>query len=79
MGVGEGQEEVALGLFLRAVSEAPNREDLHREVIRLYGRLGRRGEAAEHYRRLEEDFRSRYGISPSPETQETYRQATGDR
>lgn len=75
----EGQEEVALGLFLRAVSEAPNREDLHREVIRLYGRLGRRGEAAEHYRRLEEDFRNRYGISPSPETQETYRQATGDR
>jgi len=66
--------DVALGLYLRALSEAYNREDLHREVIRLYGKLGRRSEAAEHYSRLENDFKERYNITPSPETQETYRE-----
>ena len=64
--------DVALGLYLRALSEAYNREDLHREVIRLYGKLGRRSEAAEHYSRLENDFKERYNITPSPETQQTY-------
>ncbi len=73
----EGRDEVALGLFLRAVGEAPNREDLHREVIRLYGKLGRRSEAAEHYHRLEEDFRARYGIEPSPETRAVYQEVVG--
>ncbi|HEC22728.1 MAG TPA: hypothetical protein ENI95_07410, partial [Chloroflexi bacterium] len=74
----ERHYEAALGLFLRAVSEAPNREDLHREVIRLYGLLGRRGEAAEHYQKLEADLRERYGIEPSPETREVYQEAVGE-
>lgn len=74
----EGHDEAALGLYLRAVGEAYNREDLHREVIRLYGKLGRRSEAAEHYKKLEADFKERYGISPSPETQAIYQDAIGD-
>ncbi len=74
----EGRHEAALGLFLRAVAEASNREDLHREVIRLYGKLGRRGEAAQHYQKLENDLRERYGIEPSPETQAAYRQVIGE-
>lgn len=73
-----GEDEAALGLYLRAVSEAGNREDLHREVIRLYGKLGRRSEAAEHYKKLEADFESRYGFSPSPETRAVYQEATGE-
>lgn len=73
----EGQTELALGLFLRAVSEAYNREDLHREVIRLYGELGRRSEAAEHYRKLQTDLQERYAISPDPETQTIYHQVVG--
>jgi DNA-binding SARP family transcriptional activator len=73
----EGQDEAALGLFLRAVSEAFNREDLHREVIRLYGKLGRRSEAAEHYQKLEADLNEKYGIEPSPETQAIYQEVIG--
>lgn len=73
----EGNDEAALGLYLRAVSEAYNREDLHREVIRLYGKLGRRSEAAEHYQRLEMDFQDRYNITPSPETQAIYKDVIG--
>lgn len=73
-----GLHEAALGLYLRGVSEASNREDLHRQVIRLYGQLGRRSEAAEHYQKLEATLQERWGISPSPETQEVYRQAVGE-
>jgi DNA-binding SARP family transcriptional activator len=65
---GEGKPDQALGLYQRALNEAYNREDLHREIIRLYGRLGRRSEAVEHYRRLETDLSERFGIKPSPET-----------
>lgn len=74
----QGEDEAALGLFLRAVSESPNREDLHREVIHLYGLLGRRSEAAEHYQNLEQTMEERYGIAPSPETQAIYQDAIGD-
>ena len=73
----EGQTEIALGLFLRSVSEAYNREDLHREVIRAYGKLGRRSEAAEHYRKLQTDLQERYAISPAPETQALYQEVIG--
>ncbi len=73
----EGKTENALGLFLRALSEAYNREDLHREVLQLYGKLGRRSEAAEHYRKLEVDLRDKYSIEPSPETQAIYREVVG--
>jgi DNA-binding SARP family transcriptional activator len=64
--------EHALGLYLRAVGEYPNREDVHREIIRLYGQLGRRSEAAEHYMKLERNMREQFGIDPSPETQAVY-------
>jgi DNA-binding SARP family transcriptional activator len=74
----QGEDELALGLFLRAVSESPNREDLHREVIHLYGLLGRRSEAAEHYQSLKQTMEQRYSISPSPETQAIYQEAIGE-
>jgi DNA-binding SARP family transcriptional activator len=73
----QGEDEVALGLYLRAVNEAQNREDLHRAIIRLYGELGRRSEAAEHYQRLEKEFEERYNISPSPETKQVYEEVIG--
>ncbi len=74
----QGQYEIALGLFLRAVSEAGNREDLHREVLKLYGRLGRRGEAAEHYQNLMIELEERYKIAPAPETQAIYQDIISD-
>jgi DNA-binding SARP family transcriptional activator len=73
----EVQDELALGFYLRAVGEAYNREDLHRGVLRLYGKLGRRGEAVEYYRRLQTDLRERYDISPAPETQMLYHEIVG--
>lgn len=72
-----GRADSALGLYLRAIGEDYNREDLHREVIRLYGKLGRRGEAAEHYQKLQADLAERYNITPAPETEAVYREAVG--
>ena len=70
----EGQAEYALGLFLRAITENPRREDLHREVMRLYADLGRRSEAAAHYQRLEEDLKTQMGTEPAPETRALYKE-----
>ena len=71
------EDEKALGLFLRAVSEAPNREDLHREVMYLYAKLGRRSEAVAHYQRLEADLKATLGVAPSPETRAVYKELSG--
>ncbi len=68
----KGKPEYALGYYLKAVAEVPNREDLHRQVLQIYHDLGRRGEAAEHYTQLQDLLDSEYDIAPSPETQELY-------
>jgi DNA-binding SARP family transcriptional activator len=53
----DGRPEQALNLMLKAVGENPTRQDLHREVMLLYTDLGRRGEAADHYRKLQNILR----------------------
>jgi two-component SAPR family response regulator len=63
-----GQVESALGLFLRGVGEAYDREDFHKEVIRLYSKLGRQQKADEYYHELRRNFREQYGYDLSPET-----------
>ncbi|MBN1286319.1 MAG: hypothetical protein JXB47_13055 [Anaerolineae bacterium] len=68
----DGRAEHALGLFLRAITENPRREDLHREVMKLYAELGRRSEAAAHFQRLEEDLATTYETEPAPETRALY-------
>mgnify|MGYP000086893146 CR=1 FL=1 len=53
----EQRYEHALGLFQRALTEDNTREDLHRELMRLYAQMGRRSEAAGHFQRLQDDMR----------------------
>jgi DNA-binding SARP family transcriptional activator len=68
----EGRAEHALGLFLRAITEDPRREDLHREVMKLYAELGRRSEAAAHFQHLEGDLKTNYDAEPEPATRDLY-------
>lgn len=63
--------EYALGLFQRALAEDNTHEGIHREVMQLFARIGRRSEAAGHYQRLVEDFKKE-GRVPSVETQALY-------
>ncbi len=69
-----GDDRMALCYFLRAVKEAPEREDIHREVMALHLKLGQVAEAQAHYQQLLKTLRARFGISPSRETQELYTQ-----
>jgi len=50
----EGRAEHALSLLQRAAGEDESRQDIHRQIMQLYSDLGRRSEAASHYRRLQE-------------------------
>lgn len=67
----EDRPEHALGLFQKALSEDNSREDIHREIMQLYTRMGRRSEAAAHYQRLVDDL-ARHQRTLSPETEKLY-------
>ncbi len=69
--------ERALGFFTRTLKETPEREDIHREVMKLYLKLGMINDAETQYYRLEAILEQTVGISPSRETREVY-QAISD-
>jgi two-component SAPR family response regulator len=60
----------ALGFFIRALKEAPEREDIHREVMNLYLKLGMLEDARQQYKKLEQILRETLGIGPSRESRE---------
>jgi DNA-binding SARP family transcriptional activator len=62
------QPEAALGYFARALREVPEREDIHREVMRLYADLGMIGDALAQYDRLDSILAQMLNIGPAPET-----------
>ncbi|MBN1287128.1 MAG: bacterial transcriptional activator domain-containing protein [Anaerolineae bacterium] len=68
----QDRNEEALGYFLRALHETPEREDIHREVMALYVKLGRPTDAKAQYRRLAAELQADLGISPSRESRELY-------
>lgn len=67
----EGRDENALALLQRAVSENDRYEPIHRQIMQLYAKLGRRSEAAAHFQKLVEQLKSE-GREPEIETQELY-------
>jgi DNA-binding SARP family transcriptional activator len=67
----DGRPEQALALLTRAVTDDPRRQDIHREVMRLYAELGRRSEAAGHFQKLQDQLNER-GIEVDPETHRLY-------
>jgi two-component SAPR family response regulator len=67
-----GEPEKALGLFVRALKETPEREDIHREVMSLYLNIGMVEDAREHYRKLVSYMKETLNIEPSRETRDLY-------
>ncbi len=63
--------EHALGLLLRAVAENDLYEPVHRQIMELYAKLGRRSEAAAHYQKLVEQLKAE-GRKPEEETRALY-------
>jgi two-component SAPR family response regulator len=68
-----GDDEAALGFFIRSLKETPEREDIHREIMSAYLRLDRKEDARAQYRHLVEFLRTTLNINPSRETQDLYK------
>ena len=54
-------------------------EKVHRTLIRLYDRVGRRADALRQYRTCVGMLRSEMGVEPAPETVRLYREILGPR
>ncbi len=64
----------ALGFFVRALKETPQREDIHREVMSIYLEQGAVEDARHQYHTLETILDETLGIGASRETRELYEQ-----
>ena len=64
--------DAALGYFLRALKETPEREDIHREVMTIYMNKGMIYDAKEQYHHLEKLLKSELNITPANESRELY-------
>jgi DNA-binding SARP family transcriptional activator len=67
----EGRQEQALNLLLRAVTENELHEPIHQEIMRLYSSLGRRSEAAAHFKKVSAVMND-HGRELSDETRDLY-------
>lgn len=67
-----GEQEKALGLFVRALKETPEREDIHRNVMNLYLSIGMVEDARQHYLKLVQYLKDTLKIEPSRETRDLY-------
>ena len=68
-----GDDQNALGYFIRALKETPEREDIHREIMSAYLRLDRREDARAQYQSLVNILRTNLNIGPSRETRDLYK------
>ncbi|MBI5667312.1 MAG: hypothetical protein HZC41_04830 [Chloroflexi bacterium] len=68
----QGDNLRAVGYFIRSLKETPEREDIHREIMNIYLKLGRKEDARAQYQKLCDTLSSRLGIGPSRESQELY-------
>ncbi|MBZ0302716.1 MAG: bacterial transcriptional activator domain-containing protein [Anaerolineae bacterium] len=62
----------ALGFFIRALKETPEREDIHREVMSIYLKQDMIEDAQRQYQSLEKILHDSLNIGPSRETRELY-------
>jgi DNA-binding SARP family transcriptional activator len=65
----KGRLELALSLFNKAVKADVYREDIHRDIMRLYDEMNRRSEAASQYKNLVTLLKAKKkAINPTTET-----------
>ena len=69
-----GHLEAACEHFMNALRDRPEREDIHRAVIRLYLQLGRIQAAQAQYQILDNNLYQKLGMKPSPENLQLLRE-----
>ena len=73
-----GRLDEAVLTTLRVLALEPAHEVAHRALMRLYGRLGRRGAARRQFQKCVEVLRDEVGVEPDSETRTLYRWLTRD-
>ena len=68
----------ALGFYTRALKEMPQREDVYRDTMLMYWKLGRHDDAIAQYELLAEHLNTTVGVSPSRDTAELHKQILAD-
>jgi len=68
------EHSLAIAAGQRILSHDPLREDVHRDLMRLYIAAGQRGLAVRQYQTCRESLGSELGISPMEETEACYRE-----
>ena len=74
-----GALEPAIETALRLLRVDRTQEPVHRTLIQLYNRQGRRADALRQYRTCLGVLRSELGVEPEPETVRLYREILGPR
>src|SRR5262245_42991777 len=69
-----GPLDAAVQTASRLLTIDPLREDVHRTLMRLYLRQGRRGAALKHYQLCVGVLERELGVEPEPETRRVYRE-----
>jgi DNA-binding SARP family transcriptional activator len=64
------EKEHALGLYIRASTTNPQREDIARNIMSLYAGMGKVADADATYERLETELDKSLNVAPAKETQE---------
>lgn len=65
------RSNVAINLYRQILETDVTRQDVHRELMKSYDELGRRGEAVAHYQQMEKQFAD-LDLAIEPETTQTY-------
>ncbi|NLF00065.1 MAG: tetratricopeptide repeat protein, partial [Anaerolineales bacterium] len=74
-----GELDEAIEWHRRVLAVDELREDIHRQIMQLYVRAGRRSDAITHYHRVCEILDQELGIEPEEETIQLYTQIAGKR
>ncbi|MCC7450614.1 MAG: hypothetical protein IT324_24585 [Anaerolineae bacterium] len=75
---GQGDTELAIAYYLRALREVPQREDIHRDVMSLYEKRGERDKAVAQYKLLSNTLKRTLNITPSKATRTLYQSLIGE-
>jgi DNA-binding SARP family transcriptional activator len=74
IGLEQGTYQEALIFGRRLLETDPTREDVYRDLMRCYSRLGQRSEALRQYRRCQDELRADLDLEPEMETAALYNQ-----
>jgi len=74
----QGDTQLAISYYLRALREVPQREDIHRDVMSLYEKRGERDKAVAQYKLLSNTLKRTLNITPSKATRTLYQSLVGE-